>query len=269
MRVVLPMLVALIGGCAASAAPQPSALSKVAVRAMPPEELTQRLFGELSQMMMLVPENSQSVRPTRPLTNLLFVTVPRASGEPGICVTEEVRVDFEPIREAADARTPVRPVGLSTSERLLVRESPTAAILEDEDDAETLRREQSACAAIDPRSAMRISAPSAFVLQEMMRHLRTLESQVRAGRLTASLDCSAMTAHGDPPMTDAACLAEIGRTRLDLPYSVSYCEPERTMRCLEAAFATLNLRFEFAPAFDPPVKIVVEPMVVVADRRID
>jgi hypothetical protein len=113
-------LVALLAP--AMAAAQAPTLSKTQVRALTPAEATARVMDQLGDILILAQPPRSGRKPTRPLRDLDFVTVPRATYIPGVCARDQVIVTFEPTgADAAGPDTPVRASSLSarTAYRLL------------------------------------------------------------------------------------------------------------------------------------------------------
>ena len=123
--VVLGALLALAAPAMASA--QAPTLSKTQVRALPPAEATARVMDQLGDILIPARPPRSGRKPVRPLRDLDFVTVPRATYIPGVCARDQVIVTFEPA--GADAKgaaasgpdTPVRASSLAarTAYRLL------------------------------------------------------------------------------------------------------------------------------------------------------
>jgi hypothetical protein len=107
----------------ATASAQAPTLSKTQVRALPPAEATARVMDQLGDILILAQPPRTGRQPVRPLRDLDFATVPRATYIPGVCARDQVIVTFEPADGAAPdgPDTPVRASSLSarTAYRLL------------------------------------------------------------------------------------------------------------------------------------------------------
>ena len=98
MRAIL-MALALLAAPATALAGAP--ISKTQVRALPPAEATKRVTDQLSDILVLRQAAPTGRTPTRPLRDLDFTTVPRATWAPGVCARDAVIVTFEPVDSPA------------------------------------------------------------------------------------------------------------------------------------------------------------------------
>lgn len=107
----------------ATASAQAPTLSKTQVRALPPAEATARVMDQLGDILILAQPPRSGRTPVRPLRDLDFATVPRATYIPGVCARDQVIVTFEPAGDTTTSGpdTPVRASSLSarTAYRLL------------------------------------------------------------------------------------------------------------------------------------------------------
>ncbi len=111
----------------ATASAQAPTLSKTQVRALPPAEATARVMDQLGDILILAQPPRSGRTPVRPLRDLDFATVPRATYIPGVCARDQVIVTFEPAGDTvatgapSGPDTPVRASSLSarTTYRLL------------------------------------------------------------------------------------------------------------------------------------------------------
>lgn len=264
---------ALVGIALATAtgllAREPAPLTKVTVRAMPPALLTRRLFGELGSIMLPAFYHGRpGRRPTRPLDMLDFATVPRAANVAGLCETQSVIVDFEPVGPPRGADTPVRPRRITSSTGFIVRDlarvrADPAADGDDEPDADA------ACRAIDPRNAHVISGRSEYEVQAGLRVVLALIEAGKGGRSLAPLDCSGAMVAGARP-SDAQCLAAIGRLGIDDISWIESCESGTPgAQCHQVSAGEFEMRLVMEPNGSRLARARLETMIVTADERID
>jgi hypothetical protein len=207
---MIRLLVLLLGsllplGAAAFGQTSGIVITKTEARSMGEESLTRRLFGGLAPIVLPVPDRGQpGVRPTEPLRELSFFTVPVSSGVPGLCKTEKIMVELTPVGASAGADTPVRPRRFISESALVVRD--WAQLLayprgtQDRDQA----RDNAACALIDPRSARIIWARSDYAFLESLTLFQEFIGTVQNGREPLSLDCSGV-AGSETPLNDQQC----------------------------------------------------------------
>lgn len=123
----LAAMAMLAGGSSALAGAPP--ISKTQVRALPPAEATARVMDQLGDLLILAPQTPPSGRkPVRPLRDLDFTTVPRATYVAGVCARDDVIVTFEPIGDAKGPDTPVRASSVSARTRYRLLGPPTKAV---------------------------------------------------------------------------------------------------------------------------------------------
>lgn len=111
------MLCAVAGpvmGSAAAANPRPPPLTKLEIRRASQDEVRRRVFEHLSEALIL-PDQSRSKRPVRPLEDLWLWTRAYGTATPGLCRSDLLEVRFVPVGPEQGAATPVRAAGLETS----------------------------------------------------------------------------------------------------------------------------------------------------------
>jgi hypothetical protein len=262
LAVALPASNALV---AAEARP----LTKITARAMPQAALTRRLFGDLGQIMLpAFDRGSPGHRPTRPLGSLEFLTVPIATATPGLCETSSVTVHFEPDGPLAGADTPVHPTRIETTILYAIEDF---AALRRGDDLSRSGGERLAldCADLDPRQATTIRADGGEMLAANLRILGDQLEAARAGHPHASLVCPGPD---DMPQVSASdCLSSFAQLDPRHIWTVSRCQvpPAGVAGCVDMGVDGMSLRFESASIIAAPSRIVIEPIIVVADERID
>lgn len=246
LALALP-LISPLGG-AALAQSGDAVITKTEARTMSPEVLRRRLFGGLAQIMLPVPDRGRpGIRPTQPLRELSFFTVPVSSGVPGLCRTEKILVEFRLAGALAGADTPVRPRRLTSDSILVVRDwdqllaYPQGAQERDE------ARDDAACAQIDPRSTPTIWAQSDYAFLESVMLLREFLGNVQSGREPLSLECSGFTG-SEATLNDAECRARFVALDPRAATGVSSCDqPARDVGCQSMEFDGYSLDFIRSP----------------------
>lgn len=110
MRAVIIWLVAIFTGLApAVPAHAAGSITKIEARKLPGKIVTRRVLDQLSDVLELEPYPARKVPPHRPLTDLWFWTLPRATSLRGLCSSDEVTVYFKavsgPEKDAHSAMT--------------------------------------------------------------------------------------------------------------------------------------------------------------------
>lgn len=173
------------------------------LRDTPPQQITRELFGEFGEGLYLLPGQI----PTRlgrfnlPLRYLRFQSRPRASYRAGLCETDWISVELEPVPPTLERLEPgVRPRRLSLLTNYIIQDLAKVRVGGPSvDEMPDLER---ACAAIDPRETPTIVAETAFDITGTLPLLADLIEAARKGRTTAPLTCQGDA--GDMPQ--AECL---------------------------------------------------------------
>ena len=257
--IVLLAIGLLTGTGLAARAPEP--LTRASVNAMAPETLSRRLFGELSGIMYRIPRFGHTVdRPDEPLQWLHFLTRPYTTEDGGVCGTTHLTVYFEALGEGRGARTVVRPWRIFTEQNFFLLNHARLRSAEPIADAERPRLER-ACAAQDPRNTRWFTAPDSSEVAEAARLFANLVEAARRGRSTAPLDCTPLASFGNPPVDEAACLQRIAHLDPTGLWEVRGCG--RPL-CISAVVDGGHIiSFDFRLGEEPPIRITVEPNIVV------
>jgi hypothetical protein len=269
-RLLVPAAVALaLPGSSALFAGGTQPFTKITARAMPQAMLTRRLFGDLGQIMLpALDRGSPGHRPTRPLASLEFLTVPTASWTPGLCETSSVTVRFEPDGPPAGADTAVHPTRIETSPLYAVA---NLGALRRGDDLSRGGRERLAldCAGLNPRRITTIRAESDSMLAAGIRVLADQLDAARSGHPQATLVCPQPA--NMPQSSAGECLSSFAQLDARQIWTISRCQapPAGVAGCVEMGVEGMSLRFESASITAAPTRIVIEPMIVIADRLID
>lgn len=269
MRALAALAVLVLAGGAALAARDAAPLTKNSVRAMAPDALTRRLFGEVAPIMLPVADRVRpGGRPTQPLRRLTFLTVPHAANIEGMCQTQVVVVEFEPAGPLAGPDTPVRPRRIRSAPAYFVRDQARLRAAH-AGEAEDERRVDMACAAIDPRRVHTISARNDYQVGPALRLMLDVAEAARAGRPLVPLDCSAIMENG-ARLTEAQCLAEFARLGVDQVFSIWPCDPPPgALVCHRLDAGGNQLDLLMAEGNQRLARAKIDRMVVVADYLID
>jgi hypothetical protein len=268
MRLAAALVAIVLAAGTGLLAREPAPLTKVTARAMPREALARRLFGDLGRIMLpAFFRGAPGARPTRPLDSLEFLTIPTATNSPGLCASSAVTVRFAPDGPLAGGDTPVRPTGIETSQFYVVADLGRLRRRDELGEAER-RRLNLDCAAIDPREVSNISAPAEYMLVADLRILADLLEAARAGHTAMRVNCT--VARDAPPVSESACLQRLAQLDIRRVSMVDRCEPPSNGgACFSAAVEDTSVRFESDSMTAPPSRVFVEPLIVVADQRID
>lgn len=253
----------LAAGPAFAADPPP--LNWAAVRDMPPEALARQLFGEVGGIMYLRPHQAPTAngRPGLPLSRLSFLTRPRASYRAGVCETDWVAVEFEPVPFALGSDPAVRPRRFTVSTQFIVQD--LAKVRDGGPSVDEMPSLERACAAIDPREVSPVNAGSAFDVTGTVSLLADLIESARAGRATAPLDCRD---HLGQALNEAMCLQNLARLQPERTYQALFladCVPgDATRYCRQASVwdysQGVDIKFEIVRGSDRPARITVTPV---------
>jgi hypothetical protein len=185
--VVIALMLAAMPG--ATAAQDAAPITKAEARAMTPQALTRRLFGDASRFMVPF-DNERTLLPTStsPLRRLSFLTTPLPDFIPGLCGTQRVDLYFEQVGQSSSAETQVRPAGMEVSQLHLIRnlsrigERPAYG-------QRPSQQDMAECAAVDPLRAHLFRASSSYTVPGTIARLRALIEAARAGRDIAPIAC--------------------------------------------------------------------------------
>lgn len=224
-------LLALAAPVAASA--QAPTLSKTQARALPPDELTHKVMDLVADLLVPAdPRPTPGRTPTKPLRDLAFQSIPRATWAPGVCARDGVVVTFEPARESQGgpdqgADTPMRAASLKASTRYHLVSPPARE--DDYYDGPPPAEAQEACGRLTDQDAIFFSAPTAEAALSGAWWLARAAEGAAGPNPAFDIDCGVATA------TPESCPAILRRLTLDDLRSAWPCTEDRradeTLRC--------------------------------------
>ena len=181
-------------------------ISKTEVRALPPAEATRRVAAQLADILILRSPTPTGRPPTRPLRDLDFTTVPRATWVQGVCARDAVVVTFEPVdspAHGADTLVRASSVAARTTFHLLAPPKAEEAYFDAAPPAAATR----ACADLASSSdALFFNAPTAEVALSGAWWLTQLAKQSAAPSPDFALTCDL---HGQADRTCAAIARDL------------------------------------------------------------
>ena len=117
------IILAMIGSAGALAR-EPASITKREARDLPAQQVERRVMDQLGHI--LTEERwDRRKPPVRPLTDMDFVTPPRATFVPNLCQVDRLRISFRPTTPGkGDADTPVRADGFTATHYFRFKEAP-------------------------------------------------------------------------------------------------------------------------------------------------
>ena len=182
----------------------PGTLNGAVLEDTPPEEITRRLFGDMSRIMYPVYPRGQRSSGSRGVMALHFYTRPYGAGLSGICQTDLVIVMFEmaPGFLRRDD-PPVQPARIAMYDNIYFV-GDLARAREGEVDHEP------SCSNIDPRTVPHINASRSGEVTDAVQDFADLLDGARGGRAGVALDCHNLQGE---PIDDRSCVALLARYR--------------------------------------------------------
>ncbi len=261
MRAAIAFLALLMTPRPALAA-EPPPLNWARVRDLPPEALARQLFGEVGRIMYLRPIQLPDLtrHPDFALPSLTFLTRPRASYRAGVCETDSVTVELEPVPSAVGPDPAVQPRHFKLSTQFIVQD--LAKVRDGGPSADEMPELDQACRAIDPREVSLVTAESPFDVAGAVRLLAELVDSARAGRAPAPLECRSFEGEA---VRETDCLRNIARLQPERTYHVELIPDcvagDATRHCRRALVGdspnALDVRFEVARGSERPTRITV------------
>jgi hypothetical protein len=237
MRLLALLLAFLWTAAAAAQSPVPGSISKEEVRALSPEALTRRLFGETGRM--LIPfHNGRHLASRDTLRRLGFLSVPTWDGVPGVCATQYLHLYFRTVTpdysgmpsEMDSPSRRVLPHRLGMDVFYIIRE-PEAS---ERNHPHLL---PIACPSVDPRQARRIVTDSPELIRSTVLELRPVFEAISARRSMLPVTCAWNILHRSEAECRAA-LSELAAGRPERLDEVHACGSA----CLETRFGSILIR---------------------------
>ena len=224
---------------------------------MPQDALTQRLFGDLSRSVLL--QTIYSDQKGSRLRQLVFMTVPRAGYEPGLCESGYVWVEFEPVDRPpppGDTDIPVLPWLARTSPFYIIVDRESFIRGEWVSPAERVPTEET-CAAIDPRSTHHVGARSITGLRKGLQAMGELIATAKTMQVTALRDCRAFDRNGTVSSMATLCVEAIAALDASHIDYVDECPPKDGFdTCLGISFnEKASITLEFRPGEAAPGRV--------------
>ena len=250
---VLAMWMAAPAGAVSAAEP----ITKTEARRMSLEKTKRRVLDQLGDVLV---ENTRPTgrKPTRPLSDLTFRTIPRSTDKRGLCAYDVVTILFRPTNDQdLGADLPVRANGVVASTRYGLLKDVDA--IEAYDDADPRPADDRACRALDPDHYF--NAPDEIRAIEGARWFR-----------------STITAASDPAVkvscrtgvlrTDEACRALV--TGLKLSHAWDIAESRvGTDACWTFTLGAYDLRACGPAGGSKVVRIEAEEQILLVHERVD
>ena len=239
-------------------------LTREEARRLPPERLARRVLGDLARILLPMPIPARDRwRGDDVLRELSFLTPPRFGGEGGLCETDHLRVRFEPVGPLEGVATPVRARFMELTPQYFIRDLAridAGGPVEEEEQ----RREDRACAAVDPRTVTRIDAAGGNTAARGLRRASAFVRAARAGRALAPIACRLDDADREASL-QPDCLAEVAGFRLERVRQISECnDPDvPDAWCLDVSDWSTQLRVWVRPGSQEPVRAAVERVIII------
>ena len=189
--VVAAVLAAIWAGFAHA---EPTSITKTEARTLPPRVVLHRVLDQFGDALVLPEPIKPVARPKHPLTDIYYVTRPRATYVRDLCQADQVRFDLDPVAaddQGADTAMKVSGVSVRNTFRFLASPSPSSR---DQSMSSAERRElKKRCAQLDPETGF-FDADDDEVAEEGGLLLLAILRDAAIGALPAFYDCEGYTA---------------------------------------------------------------------------
>jgi len=263
------LLAALLALSPAAAQAQPEgSFTRQQIRAMTPEQISRRLFGDLGQIMFMLPDQTSDAAFAvgRSLDSLFFMARPRRTERIGICATDTVVVGFERVPGARPEQNdpPMRPLRLQSSTSYYIQDAALALEARAPAPAEQ-EPMQAACAAVDPRTVRPVYATAGGeeTVASAFKLLSAVVAGARAGNPAYMVDCRG---RGAVVLPQENCLPHLVRISPENVSNVYYPEAcrdrpsDRSVQCwtiiVRDGSISRGLNVEADRAAQIPLKVV-------------
>ena len=182
----------------------PGTLNGAVLEDTPPEEITRRLFGDMSRIMYPAYPRRQRTSGSLGVRALHFYTRPYGAGLSGICQTDLVVVMFETsLGSLRRDDPPVQPARIAMYDNIYFVGDLARARAGEVDD-------EPSCSSIDPREVPHISGSRSGEVADAVQDFADLLDGARAGRRDVALDCQSLQGR---PLDERGCVALLARYR--------------------------------------------------------
>lgn len=211
---------ALSSACTSQGVVSPLSISKNQSRELPEAAARDRIVRQFAEILISTPAGTPGVTPVRPLEDIWFWTIPRATQTPGVCQSDRVIFTFTPTLSGdGDADTPTRVSGISAEPRYhLLDPTSTAppAYLTEQGVAELNHK----CADLDPESTDFVAAADASLASSGSRLFAQMKAEAAANANILKLECFREELRaGDIAVFHALTFADV--------MSIDRCDPDR------------------------------------------
>lgn len=262
-------LIAILGlcACATPAPAQSEPITKLQLRALPPEAATDLVLDRLSDALLFEhPQNNPPRPPQTTLQDAFFYTRPRPAYYPGLCRTDQLIVLFEPVghRDAGPA-TPVRAVGVEATQLFRFLSAPTTPSMESLE--EVTDAQEAACAQLNPRDDDFFRADTEELAQSAAVLLLLIHEHLNDSPPAFEVVCHLR----------GECQTAMGRMDVTRLWSVDRCViPDASTGCIEIIDGDHSLTIEARQIASARQemhweirRVHVNEVITVADTRLD
>jgi hypothetical protein len=268
----LPVVLLAVLGSAGAVAREPAPITKREARDLPARQVERRVMAQLSHI--LTEERwDRRKPPARPLTDMDFVTQPRATSVPNLCQVDRLRVSFRPTRsEKGDADTPVRADGFTADHYFHFREAPKAY---HGDAADYQRaRNPSECADVDFGKDDFFNAPDEETATDGYYVAQRAIEEILKGKADLPVECDKYWYE-----KESSCADIVGKLKETSIDSIDKCDAEEAAlaRCYEIYIGDRLARIVASPiAFGQnvlppltPLKVKLSTLIILSHERVD
>lgn len=274
MRSIFKSAVILLSvlGSGAAAAREPPPITKREARDLPAQQVERRVIDQLSHI--LTEERwDRRKPPVRPLTDMDFVTQPRATFVPNLCQVDRLRVNFRPMRsEKGDADTPVRADGFTADHYFHFKEAPKSH----HGDAVDYQRarDPSECADVDFGKGNFFDAPDEETATDGYYVTQRAIGEIFKGKADLPVECDKYWFE-----KESSCADIVGKLKEASIDSIDKCEAEEPelARCYEIYIGDRLLRIVASPIASgkdvlpplTPLKVKLGTLIILSHERVD
>lgn len=253
--------------CATPAPAQSQPITKLQVRALPPEAATDLMLDRLSDVLLFEHPQNHPLRPPQTmLQDAIFYTRPRPSYYPGLCRSDQLIILFEPVRHRdRGPETPVRAVGVEATQLFHFLTPPTTPSMDSLD--EVTDAQEAACAQLNPRDDDFFSAETEELAQSAAVLLLLIRQHLNDSPAAFEVVCH----------TRGECQTTLAQMEVARLWSVHRCViPDASTGCITMIDGDHSLTIEARQVASVPQpmhweirRVHVNEVITVADSRLD